>query len=249
MRPIRNLAHVSLVDQTIDRDGFSLKFAERSFSMLNVRSVDDEDLTGRAVIRNAALRLFADQGPDAVSVRQIAEEAGVSPALVLHHYGSKAGLREEVDRYAAAQLDALMEDVDEIGEVLTTGSNASIAELLAQALPADSPLPTYLRRLLLSGDPAGRALFRRWYEVSRHLLGQLVDAGFASPTADLEVRAAFMLSADLILLLLRDPLTEVLGFDPMSGDGLARWAAEVTRIYREGALVVPTAETGEQNED
>ncbi|TCC26868.1 TetR/AcrR family transcriptional regulator [Kribbella speibonae] len=217
--------------------------------MLNVRSVDDEDLTGRAVIRNAALRLFAERGPDAVSVRQIAEAAGVSPALVLHHYGSKAGLREEVDRYAAAQLDALMEDVDEIGEVLTTGSNASIAEMFSQALPADSPLPTYLRRLLLTGDPAGQALFRRWYEVSRLLLGQLVDAGFASPTADPEVRTAFMLSADLILLLLREPLTDVLGFDPMSGDGLARWAAEVTRIYREGVLVVPAAETGEQDED
>ncbi|MFG1906092.1 TetR/AcrR family transcriptional regulator [Kribbella sp. NPDC048928] len=219
--------------------------AERSFSMLNVRSGGDGDLTGRAVIRNVALRLFADQGPDAVGVRQIAEAAGVSPALVLHHYGSKAGLREAVDQYAAAQLDALMEDVDEIGEVLTAGSSASIGELFAQALPADSPLPIYLRRLLLSGDPAGRALFLRWFEVSRVLLGRLVDAGFASPATDPDVRTAFMLSADLILLLLREPLTDALGFDPMSGDGLTRWAAEVARIYREGVLIVPASERDE----
>jgi hypothetical protein len=166
----------------------------------------------------------------------------------LHHYGSKAGLRTAVDQYAAAQLDALMEDADEIGEVLTAGSNASITELFAQALPEDSPLPVYLRRLLLSGDPAGQALFRRWYEVSRVLLGQLVDAGFASPTTDPGVRTAFMLSADLVLLLLREPLTDVLGFDPMAGEGLSRWAAEVTRIYREGVLIVP-ADEGERVAD
>lgn len=166
--------------------------------------------------------------------------------MVLHHYGSKAGLREAVDEYAAAQFDALFEDTDEVGEVLTSGSSASIAELFAQALPADSPLPAYFRRLVLDGDPAGLALFRRWFEVSRVLLERLVAAGFARPTGDPEVRAAFMLSADLVLLLLREPLTDVLGVDPLSGEGLPRWAAEVTQIYREGTLAVPPAAIDER---
>ena len=48
----------------------------------------DGDLTAKAVIRNTALRLFAERGPDGVSVREIAAAAGVSPALVIHHYGS-----------------------------------------------------------------------------------------------------------------------------------------------------------------
>lgn len=210
-----------------------------------MRSVNEGDLTGRAVIRNVALRLFADHGPSAVSVRQIAQEAGVSPALVLHHYGSKAGLRKAVDRYAAAQFDALFEDTEEVGEVLTTGSSASIAELFARALPPDSPLPAYFRRLILDGDPAGHQLFRRWFEVSRVLLDRLVAAGFATPSQDPEVRAAFMLSADLVLLLLRGPLTDVLGVDPLSREGLPRWAAEVTQIYRQGALAVPAEATDE----
>ncbi|MFK4547934.1 AcrR family transcriptional regulator [Streptomyces tendae] len=38
-----------------------------------------EDRTTRAIIRDEALRLFADQGPDRVTVRQIATAAGVSP--------------------------------------------------------------------------------------------------------------------------------------------------------------------------
>jgi TetR/AcrR family transcriptional regulator, regulator of cefoperazone and chloramphenicol sensitivity len=209
------------------------------FSMLNMRSVDQGDLTAKAGIRNAALRLFAEQGHQAVSVRQIAEAAGVSPALVLHHFGSKDGLREAVDRYAAAQFDAFLEAPEEVGDVLTSGSNASMAELIAKVLPPGSPLPAYLRRLLLEGDPAGRALFRRWYEVSRALVEQLIAAGFATPTEDPDVMAAFMLTADLALLVLRDPLTDALGFDPVSPDGLTRWAAEVARIYRDGAFVVP----------
>ena len=208
-------------------------------------SVDDGDLNGRAVIRNAALRLFADHGPAAVSVRQIAEAAGVSPALVLHHYGSKAGLRAAVDQYAAAQFDALFEDADGVGELLTAGSSASIAELFARALPADSPLPAYFRRLVLEGDPAGGALFRRWYDASRLLLDRMTEAGFAGPTDDPEVRAAFMLSADLVLLLLREPLTDVLGVDPLSPSGLPRWAGEVTRIYREGAFAAPPEASGD----
>jgi AcrR family transcriptional regulator len=214
-----------------------------------VRSEPLGDLTSRAAIRNAALRLFAEHGPDAVSVRQIAEAAGISPALVLHHYGSKAGLRQAVDEHVAAQLDALVEDADDVGEVLTTGSNASIAELFARALPLDSPLPAYVRRLVVDGDPGGRVLFRRWYDVSRVLLDQLAEAGFATPSEDPEVRAAFLLAADLVVLVLREPLADVLGFDPLSKEGLTRWAAEVAQIYREGALAAPPPTTDSPTDD
>ena len=43
-----------------------------------MRSAAD-DRTARAAIRDEALRLFAAQGPDAVTVRQVAAAAGVSP--------------------------------------------------------------------------------------------------------------------------------------------------------------------------
>jgi len=49
-----------------------------------------DDRTARAVIRDEALRLFAEHGQQAVSLRQVASAAGVSPGLIVHHFGSKA---------------------------------------------------------------------------------------------------------------------------------------------------------------
>src|SRR3954464_15196123 len=125
---------------------------------------DERDLTAKASIRNAALRLFAERGPDAVTMREIAAAAGVSPALVVHHFGSKEGLRAAVDGYAAQAFDSLFAtDEQELAEMLTGNSGVSVAEMFARAFPHGSALPAYLRRLLLVNDPAGAALFGRWY--------------------------------------------------------------------------------------
>src|SRR6266542_759545 len=54
-----------------------------------------EDLTARARIRDAALRLFAERGVDGATIRDIAKAAGVSAGLVRHHFGSKEALRDQ----------------------------------------------------------------------------------------------------------------------------------------------------------
>lgn len=201
--------------------------------MLNMRS----DLTARALIRNVALRLFADHGPDAVSVRQIAEQAQVSPALVLHHYGSKAGLREAVDAYAAGAFGDLLDlgNSEEFArKALAEGDSGSIAAAFARSFPPDSPLPAYLRRLLLTGDPVGVRLFRQWYEATVVLLRTMTDEGLVRSSPDPTVRAAFLLANDLALILLRHPIEDALGVDPLAPEGLTRWAEEASVVYRDG---------------
>src|ERR1700735_2154278 len=69
--------------------------------MLNMRSVDD--LTAAARIRDAAIEQFGEHGV-AVGLRSIAEAAGVSAALVIHHFGSKVGLRKACDDYVAEEI-------------------------------------------------------------------------------------------------------------------------------------------------
>jgi AcrR family transcriptional regulator len=206
--------------------------------MLNMSSVvDDGDLTGKANIRNAALRLFAERGHDAVTMREIAAAAGVSPALVVHHFGGKEGLRAAVDGYARQAFDSLFAmDEQDLAEALTGEGSRSIAEMFARAFPPGSPLPAYLRRLLLTNDPAGAALFGRWFTQTRELLDSLTERGAAQPGEDPAVRAAFLLVNDLALLLLRNHVAAAIGIDPLTPEGMARWAKEVTAVYQQGAF-------------
>ena len=206
-------------------------------------AIDPRDLTARAAIRNAALRLFAERGADAVTVREIATQAGVSAALVLHHFGSKDGLRAEIDAYAAQAFDTIFEAMpaDELVEMLAGGSaSGSLAEAFARGFPHGSPLPAYLGRLLLTHDPAGSALFGRWYATTKHLLELMVEAGVARPTDDPAVRAAFFLVNDLGLVLLRSHVALAIGVDPLTPEGIERWAEEAGIVYAEGAFSAPT---------
>src|SRR5215470_4075661 len=209
-------------------------------SMLYMRSVPD-DRTARAVIRDEALRLFADRGPDGVSVRQIAAAAGVSPGLVLHHFGSKEGLRQAVDEHVLGLFDRMLAGMtgEHAGDLYDPAASGSVAETIVKHLPADPPVPGYLRRLLLADGDAGRELFRRLFRLSAATLDALAAAGMAAPGSDPAVRAAFLLASDLAVLLLRDHLTEVLGIDPLSGPGMTRWAGEVLVIYGAGLLAAP----------
>lgn len=201
---------------------------------------DEGDLTAKANIRNAALRLFAERGHDAVTVREIAAAAGVSPALVVHHFGSKEGLRAAVDGFAAKAFDSLFAmDERDLADALAGDNDnwVSIAEMFSRAFPHGSPLPAYLRRLLLINDPAGAALFGRWYALTRRLLDSMADIGAVRPSEDPAVRAAFFLVNDLALILLRNQIAAAIGVDPLTPEGMTRWAKEVAAVYMRGAFV------------
>ncbi|MFD9905370.1 TetR/AcrR family transcriptional regulator [Streptomyces sp. NPDC059063] len=203
-----------------------------------------DDRTARAVIRDEALRLFAENGPDVVTVRQIATAAGVSPGLVVHHFRSKDGLRTEVDQYVLDVFENLLSELTgdggtELFEGPARATAGSLGEVFLRHLPVGSPLPGYLRRLLLSHSEAGRGLFRRLYAMSRETLDELAESGAASRGNDPQVRAALLLVNDLSVFLLRDQLTAVLGVDPLSAAGLARWGPELLSIYAGGLNAVP----------
>jgi AcrR family transcriptional regulator len=204
-----------------------------------MRSIDVADLTRKAVIRNEALRLFAAKGADAVTIREIAEAAGVSAPLVIHHFGGKQQLVDAVNDYATGIWDSILEDLGD--GVASTGAPppleaGGLADALVRNLPAGSALPAYLRRLLLTDGPEARRLFERWFSTVTAVYGALADAGIARPCADPAVRAAFLLVNDLAMILLRPLIADVVGVDPLTPDGARRWATNAMDVYTQGAF-------------
>jgi AcrR family transcriptional regulator len=217
------------------------------FRILNMRTADD-DLKAAAVIREVAMRLFADRGAAAVTVREIAAAAGVSPALVMHHYGSKDGLKDAVDRRAAAFFEEMLGELARIGE---QGGSASLAEMFAARLEAQPVMIDYVRRLLLDGGDAADALFGKLFDNTLAGMRSLVEAGVVRPARDEQTRAAFLLANDLSLVLLRRQITQITGTDPLTREGLARWTAAVMDVYTGGIFAAPAglAERGKPVSD
>ncbi|MEV5499869.1 TetR/AcrR family transcriptional regulator [Nonomuraea fuscirosea] len=60
----------------------------------------------RAELLAAAAKLIGERGPDDVSLRQIAQEAGVAHGLVAHYFGTYAALVREVLRAENDRIEA-----------------------------------------------------------------------------------------------------------------------------------------------
>jgi TetR/AcrR family transcriptional regulator, regulator of cefoperazone and chloramphenicol sensitivity len=205
-----------------------------------------DDRTSRAIIRDEALRLFAVSGPDAVTIRDIARAASVSPALVVRHYQSKDGLRDAVDDHVVRVLEAVLAEI--VPGLASSGpfdpaALPGLAGAVIRHLPAGSPVPAYLGRMLIAGGPAASALFGRLHAASERTLGELAGLGLASAGEDPAVRAAFLLVNDLAVLILRARLADILGIDPLSAAGMRRWGAEVLSIYRDGLAAAPPGQS------
>jgi AcrR family transcriptional regulator len=80
------------------------------------------DTGTRERIADAARRLFAERGFDRTSVRAVAAEAGVDPALVHHYFGTKQRLFIEAVEFPIDAVRAIetlaVDDIDQVGERL-----------------------------------------------------------------------------------------------------------------------------------
>lgn len=128
----------------------SLKPTEHASELLTTcsdRHAGTEDLTARARVRETAIVLFGHEG-FRVSVRAIAKEAGVSPGLVLHHFGSKDGLRRECDRYVLARIREAKE------KAVSRGSSGQLLANLASVDESARLVGYAFRCLQARGDIA-----------------------------------------------------------------------------------------------
>jgi len=145
----------------------------------------DTSPSGRERILGAALALFGELGFAGTSVRQVAAAADVSAPLVLHHFGSKQGLRKAVDAEVMARveraLDAGLADLPADEGTLTARLLATQGQLVL-----DTGLRAHVRRSILEGGTAGDALLRRAWEVASKEVSTILASGRARPDLDVQ---------------------------------------------------------------
>lgn len=190
----------------------------------------DADLTTRARIRNAAIRRFARDGMSQTSLKSIAVDAGVSPQLVIHHFGSRDGLRVACDRYVAEAVR------DAKRGALQAGPGLDVTALLRD-FDRDPPLMRYLARSLSDGSDHVTTLVDQLVDDAVEYLAQGEQAGAIRPSDEPRHRAVVLVLWQLGGLVLHEHAERLLGVD-LTGDveGSMAWGLAAAEILARGVI-------------
>lgn len=163
------------------------------------------DSSTRDRILAAARAAFGESGYDRATIRGIAREAGVDPALVHHFFGTKAEL------YAAA-IEIPIGPAAMVGSILD-GPRAELGVRIARLFfavwedPASREPFVAMLRGALGGNDQGTAGFRKF--VTRSLVGRLAPAiGGDDPEVRLELAVSHLVGIAV--------LRYVVGIPPLS---------------------------------
>jgi TetR/AcrR family transcriptional regulator, regulator of cefoperazone and chloramphenicol sensitivity len=148
-----------------------------------MRSADD--LTAVARIRDAAIDQVGQHG-FSVGLRAIAQAAGVSAALVIHHFGSKEGLLKACDDYIAEEIRKAK------SESLTTAADPASWRKAMSEIDSYAPMTAYLVRAMQSGSDLAKAFWQQMVDNAEQYLEEGVRAGTLKPSRDPKARAKFL---------------------------------------------------------
>jgi AcrR family transcriptional regulator len=187
-----------------------------------------DDLTARARIRNAAIAQFASEGFQKANVRDIAAQAGVSAALVIHHFGSKAGLREVCDEHV---LQALLQRARD--EAQPAGIGNSIRDYLANPSQFHEQVH-YMVRAIDEDSPSADRFVEAMVAESEALLRAGIADGSVRPTSDLRGMSVLTMLISLSLLTMPPAIARALGHDALNPDVMRRVAMPSLELYTHG---------------
>jgi AcrR family transcriptional regulator len=177
------------------------------------------------------MELFAREGVAATSLRAVARVAGVSPGLIVHHFGSKQGLIRAVDEAVVARIKLAL------SEVPIEGSGPQViegrTEVVAAFLRSQPALCDYLGRALSERTEASGELFHRLF-ASAARDEDLIAAGVLRSDADPFWRAMHQVILVVGPLLLRPLIERELGGDLLSQENVTRWTQACSELLQRG---------------
>lgn len=196
------------------------------------------DLSTYARIRHAAMAGFAAKGVAATSIRDVATSAGVSPGLVQHHFGTKAGLRDAVNEHLLDLLAEFARELDRQSQ--DTQAWPRLGDTTTIWVRDNAMALRYLTRALIDGDTEAAKVFDTLVEIARTAwLAPLDRAGGLRPEADQEWAAIHVVVFNLASVLLESAISRQLPEPFGSPTQLQRWNTATTDLYRNG-LAAPT---------
>jgi TetR/AcrR family transcriptional regulator len=196
----------------------------------------------RDALLDAASRLFGRRGSAGVSLRQVASEAGVTPAMVNYYFGGKQGLHDAMlERTLARILERARAVIERQRESAASAGDqlAALLAVLVDNFRAEPWVPALVVREVLAEGGRLRERFIRDY--AQHMAALLpglmqreIDAGRFR--RDLDPRLAFLsfMGMTVMPFVARPVVERVLGID-YDEDFLRRFAAHTHRLFLEGA--------------
>lgn len=187
---------------------------------------------GRDALVFEATRLFADRGIEATSLREVAKAAGVSPALVVHHFGGKEGLVAAVDEAAVGEFGAAcaVEPAADGPELLRRR-----AEQTGRVMREHREVCAYLGRALVEATPGSAGLFRLMIAGGRAEIDSLAQRGALREDADrlwATLQHFFLIWAPLSFMRLLSQ--EALDGELLEEENLSRWVEANVELLERG---------------
>jgi AcrR family transcriptional regulator len=192
--------------------------------MLNMHSVA-EDLTTPAKIKYAAIDRFPVDGLEGTTIRAVAADAGVSPALVIHHFGSKAGLHRACDDHVVHSMMEMKRAALESGSHSQAGAISSLYQLAV-------PLLRYLAWTLGTGSETAARIFEEFVdETTEQLLGGKKTGLIGTVHGDPRRQAAVLVGMQLAGMVFHDHMSRVFDIDMLSAEGLMAAAPYTLQVF------------------
>ncbi len=136
---------------------------------------------GREALLNAAVRVVARGGLRKLTYRAVAQEAGTTHGLVVHHFGSRDALIEEALAHAirsSLSISALEPGTGEVADFSVGVSDMVTADPDIQAFQYELLLESRRRPELL---PQIRALYDDYFDATERELSRMLPDGAGRP--------------------------------------------------------------------
>lgn len=178
-----------------------------------IESPGPRQSAGEEAILQAAIRLFSENGFDGVSMRSVAQAAGVSKSNIYHHFKSKEALYLAIMHGSAERLSALVENLAEgegsFDQRLRVFARAHVRHLFENAMT----LRLFLREAFSGDEEKSKVLveqvvggiYQRLVAIFRD--GQ--DTGLVRPELDPGLCALLIMGGDLFYFQSYDVLNQL----------------------------------------